>query len=128
MKTFSTIPPAVATPTPSTEALARSKPAGPAAPVAVGEIVLVQMDKGVWRPLLVCQIDNIVTADAVVVRLSGPIFCLPGDLTLPAFRGGLDRTATKATILGNPGLVPTCVGTALEAGDGIGHWRRKDLP
>lgn len=123
MKTFSTTPPAAATPTPSTRPAAHE----PAAPVAVGEIVLVQMDKGVWRPMLVCHREEIVTADAVVVRLAGPIFCLPGDLTLPAFRGGLDRTATKATILGNPGLVPTCVGSGLEAGDGIGHWRRKDL-
>jgi len=84
--------------------------------VAVGDIVLVLIDQGVRRPLLV-------TAVSSSGRVSGTICCEPEDHTRPAFRGWAPGGDDPARISGRPDrLLPLAYGDGLAEGAQVGQW------
>ena len=104
MPTSSTIPTPVATRARSTNALP-----------GVGEIVLVSLDHGIPRPLIVTSVGS-------RGRVSGVICGEPEDGSLSIFRDGVQP---PALISGVPSrLQPTVCAQHLPQGHGIGEWHR----
>lgn len=104
--------------------------------VELGEIVLVTLEEGIQRPLLVSaagpvRIFTRVTPGAgdegrVEFRVSGTLFCEPDDHTRPALRGWSAGGADPARIHGRPDrLLPIAFGESLAEGAGIGQWTRR---
>lgn len=82
----------------------------------VGDTLLVTIDPGVQRPL-------IVSAVVLLDRVSGTLFCEPDDYARPIFRGALDRRDDPARIEGRPShLIPVAYGHRLAPGTEIGQW------
>lgn len=141
----STTPTAAAPRVPSTKGEPGTRTAAPPVPpitpppqVRVGDLVLVLVDVGIWRPLLVAQAGVVEiqarvtpTADPTLqsrqeLRVSGTLFCEPEDHTRPALRGWSAGGADPARISGRPDrLLPLAYGEALAEGSGLGQWRRR---
>lgn len=84
--------------------------------VHVGDTVLVLVDAGVRRPLVVAEVHP----DGTV---SGMIVCTHDDHLRPAFRGWSSQLDADAQILGHPDrLLPLASGVHLRAGVGLGQW------
>lgn len=101
---------------------------------ALGDIVLVRLDQGIRRPLVVSAVAEVELFDSELdrtaarreVRVSGTLHCEPEDHTTPAFRGTFDQLKDPARIFGRPDRhLPVAYGSALAEGDGIGQWRRR---
>lgn len=85
----------------------------------VGEVVLVTVDLGVRRPLIVSALQTMGTTD----RVSGTLCCEPDDYARPIFRGALDRQADPARIEGRPSRTcPVAYGHLLTPGTAVGQW------
>lgn len=106
--------------------------------VEVGDLVLVRIDEGIRRPLLVTAVatldiperstPTVAEASSPSFRVSGTIFCEPEDHTRPAFRGWAAGGADPARITGRPDrLLPLGYGEHLVEGVGVGQWIRRPL-
>lgn len=115
-----TTPTAAGRPIPSTD-----RPTRPAdhPDLLLGDVVMVCLDVGVWRPMTVSSIYQEAGAP---LRLGGTIHCDPADHTLKAFRGYLDTQPGTARIHGRPERhAPIGYGEDLTEGVAIGCWRRR---
>ena len=100
--------------------------------VEIGDRVLVRLDVGTLRPLLVtaCGLIDIAPASArepqLEFRINGTIFCEPDDRSAAAIRT-LGQTGTDpARLHGSPDrFTPFCYGESLKEGSGIGEWMVK---
>lgn len=110
---------------------ARSTSGKPKTP-GIGDIVLVLLDPGVRRPLIITRAGLITlydrqtpTADQKTweeFRVSGTLCCEPEDHTSTAHRT-LGSTSDPARIHGRADRhVPVCYGEHLAPGPGIGQW------
>lgn len=137
MESSTTTPTVVARPAPSTS-FPRTPPN-----VRVGDVVLVTLEAGVRRPMLVTSTqvvplydrftptpDNDPTSSRhtrVGFRVSGTIFCEPDDHTRPAFRGWTAGGADPARLHGRPDrLLPLGYGELLACGDAVGQWQPQE--
>ena len=93
----------------STTTPTREAPGGRSTKPQVGQTVLVQVDTQVARPLIVTDVHP---GD----RISGTLFCEPGDNSLPAFRGcpGIDTTPTR--------FLPLARARQIPYGTRLGEW------
>jgi len=153
MHTSTTTPPGAGTPAPSTRPAAPDRLEGTLQAssgqitrlITLGDVVLVKLDEGVRRPMIVSVVAQLPIYDRIhatvenptaastgkELRLSGTIFCEPEDQTLPALRSGVDRPNDPARIHGRPDRYhPIVYGEALRPGSGIGEWitRPTNLP
>ena len=84
----------------------------------VGDTVLLQIDAGVWRPLIVVRTDQ--------GLVSGVVLCDPGDHTAPAFRQAYARVNSPTTISGRPNRsCPVGYADLVAYGMEPGQWRLK---
>lgn len=82
--------------------------------VQPGDTVLVRVDEGTYRPLIVAEVHP----DRSV---SGPICCTADDHTRPAFRGWQSKNGAR--IHGRPDrLLPMGYGEMLHPGSKLGEW------
>lgn len=101
--------------------------------VQVGDIVLVLIDAGERRPMLVTAASTVVvrpahgtTPEQSEFRLNGTIFCEPDDHSAHAFRGGIDKQGDPARLHGRPDRVhPLAYGECLAQGSKLGQWIRR---
>lgn len=109
--------------------------------VQVGDIVLVRVEEGVYRPLLVTVTGMVTVHDRAtptvephsreVFRISGTIFCEPDDHARPLFRGWTAGGTDPARVTGRPDrLLTLAYGEYLVEGPGVGQWmtRPTNLP
>ncbi|MGH7418838.1 MAG: hypothetical protein ACREKB_13790 [Candidatus Rokuibacteriota bacterium] len=107
----------------------------------MGDLVLVLVDQGVRRPLLVTAAGMVHIHERATptraasgwdaFRVSGTLFCEPDDHTRPALRGWSAGGADPARIHGRPDrLLPLAYGECLAEGSEIGQWitRPRHLP
>ena len=91
-----------------------SAPHGRPLEVWVGDTVLVRIDQGISRPLIVAEIHP----DGSV---SGALICADGDHERPALRGWEGEAG--AQIQGRPSWhAPVAYGRMLHPGSGLGQW------
>lgn len=96
------------TPVPSTE---------PTTLPQVGDTVLVLIEPGMLRPLLVAEVDS-------TGRVSGLLACVDDDHECTAFRGW--ESGDGAEITGRPHRhTPWAYGHRLHPGQDIGQWRHR---
>lgn len=99
--------------------------------VQEGDIVLVLIEPGVRRPMLVVtqgmvdvydgQISTKVVAQSY--RVSGTLFCEPQDHASMIFRVQWGPNGDPARVTGRPDrLMPNCYAECLGWGQGIGQW------
>lgn len=97
----------------------------------VGEIVLVLIEPGIRRPLLVAShgaasvydAHNSLTVVATSYRVSGTLFCEPEDHAASIFRTQWAPNGDPARVTGRPDrLMPLCYAECLGPGHGIGQW------
>lgn len=108
------------TPTPEDKVAPSTRP--PA--VAIGDVVLVRVDEGLRRPMIV-TFAGLVSGGSTKkeFRLSGTLCCEPDDYSRPIFRGAFDRTTDPARFHGRPSKVcPVAYGEFLAEGSGLGQW------
>jgi len=81
----------------------------------VGDTLLVNIGEGQLRPVMVTAVSD----SHEGVRVSGVVFCDPGDHTLPAFRG-------TPGISGRPDrMSPYGLVSFITEGWDVGQWRRR---
>lgn len=118
------------TPGPSTKGGGAGPPQGsPGSRVELGDIVLVKLDEGVRRPMMISALETVEVGGVMAqagrreLRVSGTIFAEPEDHSTPAFRGLSDRADDPARIIGRPDRhFPLGYGAYLAEGMGIGQW------
>lgn len=98
--------------------------------VEVGDVVLVLIEPGLRRPLLVVKQGMVDVHDGQIstaiigqsYRVSGTIFCEPEDHAALIFRMGWPG-GDPARVTGRPDrLLPFCYAEALGFGQAIGQW------
>lgn len=98
-----------------------------ASTVQIGDLVLVRVDEGLRRPMIVTFAGSVAAGGLKrEFRLSGTLFCEPDDYSRPIFRGAFDRTADPARFHGRPSR--TCsvaYAEFLAEGSGMGQWITK---
>jgi len=92
--------------------------------VQIGDIVLVRVDEGQRRPMIVTFAGQVNTGpEKREFRLSGTVFCEPTDYAGPIFGGKFDRAQDPARFHGRPSKTcPVAYGECLAEGSGMGQW------
>jgi len=96
--------------------------------VEVGDTVLVKLEEGVRRPLLITRIGPVNIAPPMQPevhesRVSGILFCEPDDHSTIAVRTLGQGSRDPARITGRPDRhLPLCYAEDLREGMGIGEW------
>lgn len=97
----------------------------------VGEVVLVLIEPGIRRPMMVAShgvasiydAHNSLKVVATAYRVSGTIFCEPEDHAAAIFRTQWVPAGDPARVTGRPDrLMPLCYAECLGYGHGIGQW------
>jgi hypothetical protein len=94
----------------------------------VGDLVFVQLDPGVFRPLLITATPTITLVidgtPQTQFRISGTLFCEPEDHSTSAIRTLGTGTRDPARFHGRPERLTPCIyAEALAEGPGLGQWQ-----
>lgn len=99
--------------------------------VEPGDVVLVLLEPGIRRPLMIAKVGMVDVHDGMIstkvigqaFRVSGTLFCEPDDHTTLLFRTKWSDNGDPARVTGRPDrLMPLCYVENLGHGLGIGQW------